>query len=226
MDLSRTYQMEKDDIRQRFNSFIKQAFYSLPHLSQPTILDIGCGTGVSTILLATETDGFVSGIDIDRDSLDILRQKIIRYGLEHRISIINDSITSYRFNKNSFDIIWAEGSLFIMGFEQSLIDWYQLIKPQGFLVVHDAMEDMDKKIEMIPSLGYLLINHFTITETQWWTDYFSPLKDLIKRYEHQSHTDERLSALLLKDMGEISLFESDPLAQSSFYAIMQKKNER
>lgn len=222
MDLSRTYQMEKDAIRQRLEPYSKKAFHFLPYMSQPNILDVGCGKGFSTILLATETDGNIYGIDVDRDSLDILQEKITRYGLEDRISIIHDSISHHRFDKNSFDIIWAEGSLFIMGFKQSLSDWYQLIKPRGFLVVHDGMDAIDKKLEMISGLGYLLINHFTITETQWWTTYFSPLKDLIKRYEQQSHTDEKLYALLLKDKAEVSLYESDPSAQSSFYAIMQK----
>ena len=222
MDPSRTYQKEKDAIRQRLDPYSKKAFHFLPYMSQPIILDIGCGTGFSTILLATETDGNVFGIDIDRVSLDLLQEKIARFDLEDRISIIHDSITHHRFNNNFFDIIWAEGSLFIMGFKQSLTDWYQLIKPKGFLVVHDAMDAIDKKLEMIPRLGYLLINHFTITETQWWTTYFSPLKDLIKHYEKQSHTDEKLYALLLKDKDEISLYESDPSAQSSFYAIMQK----
>jgi len=222
MDLSRTYQKEKDAIRQRLEPYSKKAFHFLPYMSQPIILDIGCGTGFSTILLATDTDGNVVGIDIDRDSLDILQEKIARFDLEDRIRIIHDSITHHRFNKNSFDIIWAEGSLFIMGFKQSLTDWYQLIKPKGFLVVHDAMDAIDKKLEMIPDLGYLVINHFMITETQWWTTYFSPLKDLIKRYEQHSKTDEKLYDLLLKEKDEVSLYESDPSAQSSFYAILQK----
>jgi len=36
-----------------------------------------------------------------------------------------------------FDIIWAEGSIFIMGFEKGLKNWRNYIKPKGYLVVHE-----------------------------------------------------------------------------------------
>ena len=43
------------------------------------------------------------------------------------------------FLDDSFDIIWAEGSIYLIGFERGLKEWRQFIKPNGFLVVHDKM---------------------------------------------------------------------------------------
>ncbi len=222
MSMSHIYTIEKDHIRQRFSTYIKKAFRSIPEIANPVILDIGCGTGVSVIVLARLSNGTITGIDIDDISLDLLREKIKKDGFERRISIINDSIITRKFQDESFDIIWAEGSLFILGFEKSLSNWYRLIKPNGFLVVHDDKTDMERKLEMIPRLNYSLINHFEISEIQWYDDYFLPLEILIKEFKMKYPTDQKLNRLIRKDQADIETFRSNPSGQSSFYAIMQK----
>ena len=40
------------------------------------------------------------------------------------------------FSKESFDIIWSEGSIYAIGFEKGLTDWKKFIKTNGYLAVH------------------------------------------------------------------------------------------
>jgi ubiquinone/menaquinone biosynthesis C-methylase UbiE len=108
-----------------------------PRVDNPRILDIGCGTGGSTLELARLSGGEVIGIDIHQPYLNELRRKTELAGLSERVKVVNCSLFDMHFPVESFDIIWAEGSIFIIGFEKGLNDWQRFIKPNGFLVVHE-----------------------------------------------------------------------------------------
>jgi len=105
------FDLNLDSFRECFNKYTIKAFRILPELEKPRILDIGCGSGVPTIELARLSDGEIIGIDIDQESLDRLSRKIEREGLTKRVKAIKCSLQDIRFPDNSFDIIWAEGSI-------------------------------------------------------------------------------------------------------------------
>jgi hypothetical protein len=37
----------------------------------------------------------------------------------------------------SLDVLWAEGAIFIIGFERGLAEWRRLIRPGGFMAMHE-----------------------------------------------------------------------------------------
>ena len=65
----------------------------------PGVLDIGCGPGMHTIVLAEETGGHVTAVDL----------------------------------------IWAEGSAYIMGFEQAYRSWRRLLRRGGYLAATELV---------------------------------------------------------------------------------------
>ena len=71
-----SFKIDRDVLRQRLLKYTRKAFFLLPDLDRPRILDIGCGSGVPTIELARLTDGEIIGLDIDASLLDKLDQKI------------------------------------------------------------------------------------------------------------------------------------------------------
>jgi len=216
------YRIEKDHIREKLNKYTRKAFHLLPKCKNPHILDIGCGTGVSTIELANISDGYVTGIDIDETSLNLLQRKIKETRLSNRVELIKDSMLNMDFPEESFDIIWAEGSIFVMGFEQSIQKWRRYLKPSGFLVIHDENKDKIEKLQVIPLCGYRLIAQFEISIDSWWSDYFTPLEQLIKRLRHRYPDDSELQIELKKDQSEIDNCKSNSIVVSSFFVIMQK----
>ena len=119
------------------DQYTARAFKMLPRLESPRILDIGCGPGGPTIELARLSGGHVIGIDIHQPYLDRLSQKIEEAGLSDRVEALNCSMFEMTFPDESFDIIWAEGSIYLIGFERGLREWRRFIKPNGFLVVHE-----------------------------------------------------------------------------------------
>lgn len=216
------YKIEKDHIRENLNKYTKKAFQFIPKLKNPHILDIGCGTGVPTVELAKISHGHIVGIDNDVTSLDLLRSKIKERGLKNQIQVIEESIFTMDFPEESFDIIWAEGSVFVMGFENSLKNWRRFLKPNGFLVFHDENRDKTKKMGLITKYGYRLIAQFDLSEHLWWREFYTPLEHLIKESREKYPNDLELINELNNDQIEIDKCKSNSVVFSSFFVIMQK----
>jgi len=217
-----SYRIEKDHIRENLSKYTRKAFKMLPKCKNPHILDVGCGTGVPTIELAKISDGHVIGIDIDVISLNLFQRKIKETGLNNRVSVIKGSMLTMDFPEESFDIIWAEGSIFVIGFENSLKKWRRFLKPNGFLVIHDENKDKTKKLGLITKYGYTLINQFEISDNLMWREYFIPLERLIQEFRNKYPNDSELSNELNKDQVEIDKCKSNSTVTSSFFVIMQK----
>ena len=216
------YRIEKDHIRENLNNYTRKAFKLLPKCRNLHILDVGCGSGVPTIELAKMSDGHIIGIDIDETSLNLLRRKIKEIGLNSRLSIIKGSILTMDFPEESFDIIWAEGSIFVIGFENSIKRWHRFLKPNGFLVIHDENKDKTKKLGLITKYGYAFIAQFELMDDLWWLEYYTPLEQLIQEFRHKYPSDSELNSELNKDQIEIDKCKSNSIVFSSFFVIMQK----
>jgi len=216
------YRIEKDHIRENLNKYTRKAFKLLPKCKNPQILDIGCGTGVPTIELAKISNGRVIGIDINATSLNLLQRKIKEMGFKNRVNVIKNSILSMDFPEECFDIIWAEGSIFVIGFENSLKKWHHFLKNNGFLVIHDENIDKAKKFGLIKKYGYKLIAQFEVSDKIWWLEYYTPLEMLIQRFRHNYPNDSELINELNKDQSEIEKCKSNSIVVSSFYVIIQK----
>ncbi|MEH6943870.1 class I SAM-dependent methyltransferase [Bacillus sp. JJ722] len=70
------------------------------------ILDIGCGTGVHTVLLAEEyPNAHITSIDTNETSLLSLKEKLQQMRLEDRVCVQNVSMFDMGFKPETFDLI-------------------------------------------------------------------------------------------------------------------------
>lgn len=216
-----SYRAKKDHIRENLNKYTIKAYKSLPEIENPYILDVGCGTGVPTVELARISGGNITALDDNENSLNMLKAKIKAWELDKKVTVINDSIFTMDFPDESFDIIWAEGSVFVMGFENSIKNWRRFLKSDGFLVIHDDSKDKDKKLELVKKHGYRLIDEFELSHQVWWDEYYKPLEQLIKTFKDKQPDDQNLINELNKDQIEIDQSFSSVMA-SSLIIIIQK----
>ncbi len=86
---------------------IKQVLESLRLLAGSKGLDVGCGDGYYTLMLAERAGpgSHVTGIDVADPFLDQGRALSSKFNLTKRVSFIKGDITDLRFEKNTFD--WA-----------------------------------------------------------------------------------------------------------------------
>jgi SAM-dependent methyltransferase len=97
---------------------------------RPRVVDIGCGPGTSTLLLAELTGGDVLGVDTHAPFLDELRR---RGGTGLQASMEDLPLAD-----GSADLLWAEGSAYVMGVDAALAAWRRLLAPGGVLVLTEA----------------------------------------------------------------------------------------
>ena len=215
-------EIDKDAFRERLVKYTRQAFQLLPEIQTPHILDIGCGSGVPTIELAKLSDGEIVGIDINQSLLDKLNRKIAEECLLNRVKAVKCSLFEISFPDESFDVIWAEGSIWIIGFEKGLKEWRRLLKPNGFLVVHDEIRTVSNKLQKIPSCGYKLVSNFSLPRDAHWTEYYRPLEKRIKELRTIYENDSEALKILKEHQDEIDLVKKNPKEHSSAFYVMQK----
>jgi SAM-dependent methyltransferase len=228
------------------DKYTKKAYDMLPQLDKPRILDVGCGPGGPTMALARLSQGEVIGLDTHQPYLDRLTKNIEEAGLSHLMKAVNRSMFHMDFPEESFDIIWAEGSIYIMGFERGLKAWRQFIKPEGFLVVHEmtwlrpnppleisdywkemypGIRTVPENMERIPACGYELLGHFTLPEDAWWVGYYGPLEERLQRLRMKYKDDAAALAVIEEEQREIDLFRKYKAWYGSVFFVMQKKGE-
>jgi ubiquinone/menaquinone biosynthesis C-methylase UbiE len=194
----------------------------LPELDKPRILDIGCGSGVPTMELARLGQGQVIGIDVDQRALDKLNRKIREAGFADRVQAMNCSILDMLFPDESFDIIWSEGSIFVVGFEMGIREWKRFLKPNGFMVIHDEKGNVEGKLEQISNCGYKLLGYFVLSQDTWRTEYFAPLEKLVAKSQ-TIHTDDlQVLEELNQARRELEMFNNNPERNNSVYFVIQK----
>ncbi len=174
-----SYQEIRDSLRINLLEFARTAFKMLPPMDNPSILDIGCGSGIQTIELAKMCNGHITAIDIDVPALALLQRKIKEQGLSHRFSIMKVSMLNLHGLGKTYDIIWAEGSIYAVGFENGIRDWKQLLTKDGFLVVHDENDRVEAKLQIIKKHGYKILGQIDVQHEEWEERYYKPLLSIL-----------------------------------------------
>ncbi len=224
----------------------RRAYRMIPRLSRPRILDVGCGEGGPTLELARLSGGEVVGLDIHRPSLERLQKRTDEAGLADRVRVKACSMLEMDFPDEMFDIIWSEGSIHIVGFEQGLRAWRRFVKPAGFLVVHEGIRPQGELppelrerwhgayqniktageyLEAIVARGYVLVGQFRVPADVWWSEYFAPLAECIRTLRERHADDAEACAVLNQEEAEIGLFKKYPDWYGSSFFVVQKRRE-
>jgi len=142
---------------------------------EPRILDIGCGPGVQTVEIAKLSGGTVVALDLMPQMINRVKETVAEQGLADRIEIIRMDMNKMDFAIESFDLIWAEGAIYLMGFKNGLEKARKFLNPDISII--------DKKLKVIADLGYQKIGHFVIPDTSWTEPYYEPLEERSKELE-------------------------------------------
>ncbi len=225
--------------------FTRKAFQMLPDLDSPKILDVGCGQGGPTLELARLSGGHVTGLDIDRSALRELARRADEEGLSDRIEAVHGSMFDMEFADESFDVIWAEGSMHVLGFERALGEWRRLIRPGGFLVVHEmiwlrpdppaevvncpelaypGIRTVPEYVEQVPDHGYDLVGYFALPEDFWLLDYFDPMMARIGELRRKYSEDQAAQRTLDREQRAADVYRKHSRWYGSVFLVMQKSN--
>ncbi|MER8037284.1 bifunctional class I SAM-dependent methyltransferase/N-acetyltransferase [Streptomyces hydrogenans] len=161
---------------------------------RPRVLDLGCGPGRSALLLAAEANAEVTAVDTHEPFLDELRAAAAARGLGGAVRPVLGDMGALPFPDGSFDLVWAESSVFVIGFDRALAEWRRLLAPGGTLVLTEcvwttpspapgarAFWDEHYPLRTVPELaaaavdaGYHVLGSFTQPDGDW-DEYYVPL---------------------------------------------------
>ena len=184
-------------------------------------------------------------IDIHQPYLDQFEKNAKKHNLLNRIKAIKKSMTEMDFQEEYFDIIWAEGSIFIIGFEQGLKEFKKFIKPNGYLAVHEmawikndppkeiydywqkvypAISNADKNLKIINKYGYKILGYFPLPEDAWWDLYYTPLEKRLQQLKIKYKNNQEALEMIKEEELEIDLFRKYNKWYGSVFYIMQKQS--
>lgn len=182
----------------------------------PRILDIGCGPGVQTVDLLNLSGGNVVALDFLTLMIERTKSLAERAGVLDRLEVIEQDMTQMSFAPASFDIIWSEGAIYNLGFENGLRKVKPFVRPGGYVAVSEAvwlkpdppapvvqfwaeypeMDTVENKLAVIARVGYELQGHFVLPKSDWTSDYYDPMeKRLAEKAKEWEGIPEGLSAI-------------------------------
>lgn len=222
-----------------------RAFEMIPNLPKyARILDIGCGKGEQTLTLAGLCEGCtITALDIYCPYLGSLKNKAIEEDLSDRIKTVCGSMDNLPFREESFDLIWAESSIFVMGLSKALRYFKKFLKPDGYMVVSDAvwftdnhsdeaaqywrdeypeMKTETENIRIIESEGYSLIGMFRIPESVWWKSYYDHLSGCLADIREEFRGDSEAEQIIRISEKEMEIFRKYSGEYGMTFFVIQK----
>ncbi|MFJ9643277.1 GNAT family N-acetyltransferase [Streptomyces sp. NPDC101206] len=168
-----------------------------PLPERPRALDLGCGPGRSALLLAAEAGAHgaeVTAVDLHEDFLDELRAAAADRGLDGRVHPVHADMGALPHPEGSFDLVWAEGSAYVLGFDTALARWKHLLAPGGTLVLtecewtvdepsadarafwapHGGLRSTARNIAAAQAAGYRVLGVHRLPDSDW-AAYYGPL---------------------------------------------------
>ncbi|MBQ6284164.1 MAG: bifunctional demethylmenaquinone methyltransferase/2-methoxy-6-polyprenyl-1,4-benzoquinol methylase UbiE [Bacteroidales bacterium] len=125
----------------------------------PRVLDVACGTGDFSIAIAKAVKkGEVIGVDISKEMLEVMRQKVLKNKLESIISQEVGDGEALRFPDGSFDrVVNAFGIRNFEDRDKGLREALRVLKYGGRLVILELSRPQNKIIRWFYDLYFLHI---------------------------------------------------------------------
>lgn len=155
-------------------------------------LDVGCGPGAASLVLAAE--GFdVVAVDTHAPFLERLHAA----ATGRRVTPVWASMTALPVADAAADLVWCEGAAYVMGVDEALSAWRRVLAPGGVLVLTDAgwtdvppsgpvrgfwaaypgMRPPGATAAAAGAAGYEVLAVRELPEADWWEGYYGPMAD-------------------------------------------------
>jgi len=168
------------DLNQKMEEYAdryRYAYNLLGDISGSKVLDLGCGSGQSSVILAKK-GASVNACDISKTAIEIAIKRAKINSVEDKIKFEVGSIEKMRFDSNSFDVVFGVGLLHHVNIAVASPEIYRVLKDGGHAVFLDPI-----------AFSWILdkIRHLSLIT------YFVPSEGadvLITEDEHQITNDE------------------------------------
>jgi ubiquinone/menaquinone biosynthesis C-methylase UbiE len=182
------------------------------------IIDIGCGTGGQTMVLAENVPCRIIGIDASQVFIEQFNNNAQNKNLQNRVKGLVGNMEELPFQKEEFDLIWSEGAIYNIGFERGLHEWREFLKQGGYIAVtentwftkerpaeiqefwqkiYPEIDTMPNKLAQMQNAGYLPVAAYILPESIW-TGYYAwqslRRESFLKKYAGNKDIEEFIAS--------------------------------
>lgn len=208
------------------------------------ILDIGCGTGAQTLQLSRHIDGAIVAVDNHQAFLDELERRARAEGLLDKIEPRLKDMSALGDEDGFFDLVWAEGSLFVVGFADGLGICRDRLVPGGLAAISElawllperpaecqaffdaeypAMADLTTNERLIGGSGFELVEWFVQPESAWWAPYYHPLEARLEVLSKEYAGDPEKLGMLEGVGAEIEIRRAYSAFYGNVFFLLQRR---
>lgn len=184
------------------------------------VLDMGCGNGAATLELAKHVGGTIVAVDNHQPFLDELKRRAQAQQVDGKIKLFLGDMKHLELDDGSFDLVWSEGALNIVGMREGLMAAHRLVAPGGLLGISEIawlkpdppeecqrhfdgvlplMTDIAATLTLMKDCSYEILAHFIFPESAWWKWFYEPLEDrlqvLREKYDAESEKLEMIESI-------------------------------
>jgi DNA-binding transcriptional MerR regulator/SAM-dependent methyltransferase len=209
--------------------------------TNPKVLDIGCGCGMQTQILAQELRTKILAIDNHRPLLDHLDRVAAGKGLD--IDTMEMSMMDISFDKESFDLLWSEGSIFIIGLARGIKEFRTYLKPGGYLAftelcwladdppaeakaffdrVYPDIKTTDQVSRLAVAAGYRVVGTFNLPDSAWWDDYYTPMLARMQDLKVKNFGIPEAEAVYAECLAEAEMFRRHSKSYGYTFFVLQR----
>jgi serine/threonine-protein kinase HipA len=206
----------------------REALRRLPRLPEaPRVVDLGCGRGRQTLVLAQELSVPINAVDNHAPFIAELKAEAERRGLSHLVRARCADFGQLDDAPGSYDLLWSEGAIYHLGWAGGLSRWRPLLTPGGLMAATEAtwlteappaeaaafwregypsMGTLASNAAVARDAGYQVLDTFTLPASAWWDDFYRPLQERMAALRAEAATDPALTEAIASAAREIDLY--------------------
>jgi cyclopropane fatty-acyl-phospholipid synthase-like methyltransferase len=205
-------------------------------------VDMGCGPGAASLVLAELGAASVLAVDLHRPFLDQLDRRAADRGFSSIIQSRCADMASITVEDGPFDLVWSEGAIYNLGFEAGLLRWRDLVPEGGSAAVSDlvwltdtppeeataffAEESPDMvalatRLEQASAAGWSIRDHVLMTEDAW-DAYYEPMEVRLNSLFEKYRDDAEALAVLDAHQQEIDVRKHHGSSYGSVFFLLER----
>ena len=202
---------------------------SLVPVTEPaSVLDLGCGPGAQTLVLAEALPGAsILAVDLAPQMVTEARRRVDEAGVGGRVRVEGGDLSSPPVPVFSQDLIWCEGAIYFVGVEAALRAWRPLLTDGGcvafteliwtdpsppaelvswWLAEHPDITDEEGVRTAVRAAGFDTVGAFVLPDRSSWNEYYGPMEVRIPEFVAAHQEDPTALGIADEATMEIDMF--------------------
>lgn len=224
---------------------LKEAYRQLTGIpDKPEILDIGCGSGWQSRELLKVSGGKVTAVDNFSAMLDSAKQKAAEEGMGDALQFLEMDMAHLNYPEASFDILWGEGSIYVIGFQEGIRRWKPMLRKKGYMVFTDLVwlkENPPAELvafweQQVPAVFSVedckaqaeaedmeVVWHKALSPKAWMDNYYIPLEKRVEQIRLKYAGNEEANKILDALTEEADIYRKYGSYYGYVYFVMKIK---